>query len=99
MPKDTAELNLEIVEDYEVSLTEVLAAREKAQERVQRWDWNYNLPQIARELIDEEIEPDSWEGEVILQEMLDYFGRDDEHQRKAYANYWSIISDIVEEFG
>lgn len=98
MPRDTAELNLEIAEEHEVSLTEVLAAREKAQERVRRWDWNYNLPQIARELIDEEIEPDSWEGEIVQQEILDYFGKD-EQARKAYENYWSIISDIVEEFG
>lgn len=88
----------ELAEKYYITVSEVVTRRKEARERCERWNWNANLAEIARELINADVDPDDIAGELQREELLAFFCTT-EKERDEYNNYWSIISDIIAEFG
>lgn len=69
-------------------------ARTWANARVKEWNWNANRAEIAKELIDADLEPDTPEWETVKAVFLKFFNRTD----AAMAD-WGAIESIVEVFG
>jgi hypothetical protein len=69
-------------------------AREWAKAKCEAWNWNANVAEIARELINEEIEIDGGPFATLGEEFVRFFGGGDEAK-----NDWDIIRQIMEEFG
>lgn len=75
-----------------MEVTEVLR-REDARKRLEEWNWNYNVAQIARELIDADITTDSQQFAILGEEFQKFFAGDPNAEL-----HWEIIGQIVEEF-
>lgn len=69
-------------------------AREWAKAKCERWNWNVNVAEIARELIDEEVEFDSGPFITLGEEFVKFFGASDPNAK----TYWEIVGQIMEEF-
>lgn len=70
-----------------------VGTKEWAESRVKEWNWNYNPAEIAKELIDEDIESGSPELQRVKRAFLDFFP----HARA--ASWWEFIEQAVEVFG
>lgn len=70
-------------------------ARLWAKERCHAWNWNYNVAEIAHELIEEEIEKDSGPYVTLGEEFVKFFGANDPNAK----TYWEIVGQIIETFG
>ena len=68
--------------------------RKWANARVKEWNWNASRAEIAKELIDEDIVPDTPEWETVKAIFLKFFSRTDEANKD-----WGAIESIVEVFG
>lgn len=79
--------------------------REWARKRCNQWNWNCNVAEIARELIDADITADSDQFDILAQEFVEFFGGGDvsslrrDEMRSEAENHIHIIADIVREFG
>lgn len=69
--------------------------REWAKQRCAAWNWNADIAEIAHELIDNDIDPDSDEFDVIGEEFVKFFGVHDPMAK----TYWEIVGQIIETFG
>jgi hypothetical protein len=69
-------------------------ARTWANNRVTDWNWNASRAEIAKELIDADIEPNTPEWETVKAVFLVFFNRTDEANED-----WDAIESIVEVFG
>lgn len=68
--------------------------REWAKTKCLAWNWNCNLAEIAKELMDEDIETDSDEFRILGEEFVKFFRTSD-----AYASkHWEIVEQIIETF-
>ena len=65
-----------------------------ANARVKEWHWNASRAEIAKELIDEDIVPNTPEWETVKAVFLKFFNRTDEADQD-----WDSIESIVEVFG
>jgi hypothetical protein len=70
-----------------------VGSKEWAAERCKSWNWNCNAAEIAKELIDADIEAGSPELQRVKRAFLDFFP----HERA--ASWWEFIEDAVEVFG
>jgi hypothetical protein len=64
-----------------------------ANARVKEWNWNASRAEVAKELIDAEIQPDTPEWEVTKAVFLKFFDRTETAQKD-----WEEIERIVEVF-
>jgi len=64
-----------------------------ARERCEAWNWNCNVAEIARELIDADVRSDGVRFEVLKKEFLEFF------QRPEAESHIEIIGQIIDEFG
>jgi len=67
-----------------------------ARERCREWNWNANAAEIARELIDAGIKPDTDDMNNVRRAFLDYFSKPGNNEAKLQ---WEFISHAVAEFG
>ena len=82
------------LDDDEMTAEEELKVREKAVERCTQWNWNANVPEIAKELMDESMDPDSREFEIYGEEFVKFYGQ---HESRA-EDFWEIVKQIMETF-
>lgn len=69
--------------------------REWAKSRCEAWNWNVDVAEIAKELIDADIDTDSEEFDVLGKEFVKFFGQSDPNAK----TYWEIVGQIIETFG
>lgn len=70
-----------------------VGSKEWAEACVKEWNWNCNPAEIAKELIDADIESGSPELQRVRTAFLDFFP----HARA--AAWWEFIEQAVEVFG
>lgn len=68
--------------------------REWAKARCESWNWNATVAEIAKELIDADIDTDSAKFEVLGEEFVKFFGRHDPNAQRL----WGIVGQIIETF-
>ena len=68
--------------------------RRWAMQKLKAWNWNANVAEIARELINEDVRPEDGSFAILGREFVKFFGGSDEAK-----HHWEIIGQIVEEFG
>ena len=73
-------------------------ARAWALAKCKAWNWNANVAEIARELIEEEIEVGSGPFVTLGEEFVKFFGSNYGATDQAQTE-WEIIGQIMEEFG
>lgn len=71
-------------------------AREWAKAKCKAWNWNYNVAEIAHELIEEGIEKDSEQFEIMGEEFFRFYG--DSMPSGQAELMWQIIGQIIETF-
>ncbi len=82
------------LDDDEMTEAEQAKVREKAAKRCEQWNWNANVPEIAKELMDEEMDPDSREFEIYGEEFVKFFGKSEPRAE----DFWGICKQILETF-
>lgn len=60
-------------DDDELTLEQEQAHREWAKKKCGEWNWNADAAEIAKELIDLDVEPDSRQFEILCEEFNTFF--------------------------
>lgn len=85
-------------QEYDVKLLDSPFTAEEFSDALERWSWNCNLAEIAKELQDFGLSPDDSEGCEVCEEMfVEFFGNDGRNTTEARGN-WETIIDILEVF-
>lgn len=69
-----------------------VADKEWAEGLCKNWNWNANVAEIAKEIIDMGITPDGYQWGVLRRAFLNFFPDHGERD-------WETISQIIEVFG
>lgn len=82
------------LDDDDLTPEQEAKIRKEANERCKRWNWNCNIAEIAKELIDEEMDPDSRTFDIYGEEFVKFYGQ---HEPRA-EDFWGICKQIMENF-
>jgi hypothetical protein len=82
------------LDDDKMTAEEEAKVREKAAQRCGQWNWNANVPEIAKELMDEDMDPDSREFEIYGEEFVKFFSTGEPRAE----DFWGICKQIMETF-
>lgn len=68
--------------------------REWAKRKCESWNWNCNIAEIAKELMDEDIDIESDEFTICGEEFVKFFGKTDPRAE----DFWEVCKQIIETF-